>query len=141
MRSWTILADDSELDYIRTFLAQACTGTTVKHQAEAGSIYDEQAYTTATSRIFIFPPELMGSFSTRKVERYQLQLKESTEALLTTMYNHIQSACQTANRWGSVGTWTRPSTFCNIHVANGNKAFMKESFSRIIFIDVEWSIE
>ncbi|KKL49532.1 hypothetical protein LCGC14_2314590 [marine sediment metagenome] len=88
------MADDSELDYIRTFLAYASYDSTVKHYSEARKI----DMIDNTRRILIYPGELLnvnGSFYTK---RYRVQLSESSEANLMDTFNNLVNELQNLSR-------------------------------------------
>ena len=88
------MADDSELDYLRTLIAYFCTNSTVKHYSEIRKI----SAIDDTRRILIFPPELInvnGSFYTK---RYRVQLSEPSEADLMETFNNLLNGIDELNR-------------------------------------------
>lgn len=134
------MVDDSELDYIRTFLMKVHTATTAKHLEEAGNLM----LINDTQRMLVFPPEALGMSETRITKRYLVKISESSEANLTTALNNIQLGCLKANRRETITAWTRPSTWCYVTIANSTKAFLNIKTKRYdidLFLDIEWSIE
>ena len=79
------MADDSELDYLKTFLAYASPFSTVKHFSDVKKI---SAINTA-NRLLIFPGELMGVDGKFYIKRYKVQVSEPSEALLMVRLNKI----------------------------------------------------
>jgi len=132
------MADDSELDYIRTFLGCVHTVATVKHIEEAGNLM----LISDTQKMLVLPPEIVGIYATRVVKRYLVKISETTEANLTTAINNIQIGIEKSNRRETIASWTKPSTWCYIKFINSNKAFCNFKTKRYdidIYIDVEWS--
>ena len=134
------MADDSELDYLRTFLGKVHTAATVKHLEEAGRLLE----INDTQKMLVFPPEIIAVNETMITKRYLVKISESSEANLTTALNNIQIGIRKANTWQTITAWTRPSTWCNVFIANSTKAFFNTKTKRYdvdLYIDIIWSIE
>ncbi len=82
------MADDSELDYIRTFLAYASFDSTVKHYSEIRKI----SAIDDTRRILIYPGELLSVDGKFYKKRYKVQISETSEANLMETFNNIIEA-------------------------------------------------
>ena len=133
------MVDDSELDYIRTFLNNAHTGVTAKQFSEIKKI----DMIIDTSRMLVFPPEILGSDGDDFIwKRYKIQVSESTEALMSTAINNILIGIKKFNKRIAIGSFTRPSTMCHMKWSNSTKAFENPQTKRWdldCWIDIEWS--
>ena len=79
------MADDSELDYLRTFLTYACLNSTVKHFSEVKKI----SAINDTRRILVFPGELISVDGKFYTKRYKIKISETSEANLMETFNNI----------------------------------------------------
>jgi c-di-AMP phosphodiesterase-like protein len=134
------MVDDSELDYIRTFLGKVHTAATAMQIEEAGNL----ALINDTQRMLVFPGEILSVSSTRITKRYLVKVSETGEATLTTAINNIQIGILKANRRQTITAWTKPASWCTIRFANSNKQFYNLKTKRWdcdIYLDIEWSIE
>ena len=134
------MADDSELDYIATFLGKIHTAATVKHIDETGKITN----IADTQKMLLYPPEILGAYSTRMMKQYQITIIETSEANLTTALNNIQAGILKCNRRETITDFTKPSTWCYCELARSNKAFFNKKtskWSQDVYLNVEWSIE
>lgn len=136
------MADDSELDYLRTFLACVHTAATVKHLFETG----KSTNTADTQKMLVYPPELIGSDGDDFYwKRYLIKITEISEANLSTALNNIFIGIKKFNKRTAITSFTRPATMCHIRFANANRShFTKKSaaagiWSQDIWLDVEWS--
>lgn len=132
------MADDSELDYVRTFLGKIHTAATVKHISETGNLGN----IADTQRMLLYPPEIIAVYATRVVKRYLVKISETSEANLTTAINNIQIGVEKCNRREAITDFTKPSTWCYCEIANGGKAYTNLKtgrFDQDIWIDVEWA--
>ena len=79
------MADDSELDYLKTYLTYACYAITVKHFSEVkklSSIND-------TRRILIFPGEIISVDGKFYKKRYKIKISDTSEAQLMDSFNRL----------------------------------------------------
>lgn len=132
------MVDDSELDYIRTFLGKIHTAATVKQIQEAGNL----TYINDTQRMLVLPGELIAVFFNWYIKRYKVQISETSEANLTTAINNIIIGIEKLNRRETITAYTRPSTLIHCKLVNSNKAFFNATSQRWdcdIFLDFEWS--
>jgi len=135
------MVDDSELDHVRTFLGKVHTAATVKHIEEAGDII--KIVDATFQRMLVYPPEIIGIYSTRVEKRYLVKVSETSEANLTTAINNIQIGIEKANRRETITAWTKPASWCYIKFINSNKAFYNFKNKRYeldIYLDIEWSM-
>lgn len=136
------MPDDSELDYVRTFLHCVHTVATVKHKFETGKATN----INDTQKMIVYPPELIGSDGDDFYwKRYLIKITETSEANLSTALNNIFIGIRKFNKRTPITSFTRPGTMCHMRFANANKAhFTKKSatngiWGQDIYIDVEWS--
>ena len=92
------MADDSELDYLRTFIAYACEDSTVKHYSEVRKIDT----INATRRILVFPGEIISVDGKFYTKRYRIQLSEPSEANLMNTFNSLLDSIDKLAR-GQIG--------------------------------------
>lgn len=113
------MADDSEMDYLRTFLGYIHTTATVKHYTELRNLNAIQD----TSRMLIYPPEMTGAtpFYTEKL--FKVTLVEATEALMMAAINNIIIGCWKLNTRQAITSYTRPATFIQCKVVSSNQAY------------------
>jgi len=79
------LADDSELDYLRTFLQYACRLSTVKHYSEKRLL----SHINDTRRILIYPGVTLSTDGKFYKKRYKVKISDTSEAALTETFNLI----------------------------------------------------
>jgi hypothetical protein len=114
------LVDATHLDYIRTFLGKVHTVATVKHFVEQRSLEE----INDTSRMLIYPGEILGSYSNVVQERYVVKLYEESEALLITAINNIITGCWKLNSRQAITSYTRPAAFIYCEFKFSNKVFV-----------------
>ena len=133
------MVDDSELDYIRTFLNCVHTAATTKHIQEVGNLL----MVADTQKMLLFPPEILGSDGDDFMwKRYMVKVSETSEANLTTAINNILIGIKKFNKRIAITSFTRPTTMCHMKWSNSNKAyfnFKSKRFELDIWIDIEWS--
>ncbi len=78
------MADDSELDYLKTFFTHI-TSSTVETFSEVKKISN----IASTKRLLIFPPELINIDGKFYTKRYKISLLETSEANLMSTFNQI----------------------------------------------------
>ncbi len=131
------MADDSELDHIRTFLMKVHTTATAKSSSEVGRL----SMINDTSRILVFPPEIVGRYNNVFIKRYLVKLSEASEALLTAALDNILDGIQKANKRTAISEFTKPSTWINIEFISANKAFENRKTKRFyqdIILEIDW---
>lgn len=136
------MVDDSELDYIRTFLGLVHTAATVKHYPmEAGKV---DLISDATyEKILVHPGEIIGQDLTHITKRYPIEILESSEANLSTALENIEIGCEKANSWQTITSWTRPSKWCSVYIGKSEpaKIISGSGIAKIkIYLEVEWSV-
>lgn len=131
------MADDSELDYIRTFVGEVMTGYTVKQYSEAKKL----ANINDTQRALVLPGEILFVNDVYFVSRYKLQLSDATEAALTTGIKNLITGTKKYNR-RQTGP-TQVASMTHISVVSGNKTKEVGTNKRWkieLSIDVVWSV-
>lgn len=133
------MVDDSELDYIVTFLGKVHTAATVGQIETYGNL----GLIADTQKMFVLPGELIGSDGDDFYwKRYKIQISETSEANLMTAINNIFIGIRKFNKRTAITAYTRPATMCHIRFANSTKAYYNAKTKRWdvdIFIDIEWS--
>lgn len=132
------MADDSNLDYVRTFIAACHTTATVKQFSEAKNIN----LINDTERILIYPPELISVDFNHYTERYMVKLSEVNEAGLLGMRNDIITNIEKLNKRETIAGYTRETTLLNAILKYSNKAFeigITKRWEQDLFIDFEFS--
>lgn len=133
------MADDSELDFLRTFLAAVHSAATVKHIMESGSSLGN---IRASRKMLLFPGELISAHSERMRKRHLLKVAEDSEAHLTDALNNLQNGAAKLNRRESIDGYSKPSSLCYVELVSGRQAYGKENtgeFYQDIIIEAEWS--
>ena len=133
------MADDSELDYIRTFIGAVCTGYTVKSFSENKNIWG----INDTQRALVYPGELMTMGDYFSIKRYQVSFSDASESALTTGLNNLSIGCWKFNTRQTIAGYTKAASMDNIKVASGNKAWehgRTKRWDQDIYIDVQWVV-
>jgi hypothetical protein len=130
------MADDSELDYIRTFVGEVMTGYTIKQYSEVKNISN----IGDTQRGLVYPGEILSVSEVYFVSRYKLKLQDTTEAALTAGIKLLITGTKTYNR-RQAGV-TQVASMTHIVVNSGNKAYevgTTKKWNQDLFLDVVWS--
>lgn len=88
------LADDSELDYLRTLLLEIMPGFTVKHYSEVKNLN----LINDTKRALVFPGEILTMSDVYYETRYKLKISAPNEADLNTVVKKIIDGSKKYNR-------------------------------------------
>lgn len=134
------MVDNSELEYLRTFLGAAHSDATAKHKYEVGKM----ALINDTQKIMIEPGELLGlEKEDWYSKRYLVKLSEASEENLMVSLANIIAGIGKLNRRETITDYTRPSTLCHISIPYGQSTKKNNKsgrWSMALYIDVEWSI-
>jgi len=132
------MADDSELDYIKTFLGLVHTTMTFAHFSETRDITS----IADTERGLIYPPEIMNINNLFTIKRYSVLLSADTEANLTAAINNIAIGANKLNRRQTITSYTRETSLTHVVLINGNKAFEnnKKRWDQTISLDITWIV-
>ena len=133
------MADDSELDYIRTFCLAVMTGYTIKHSSETKELKNIDD----TQRGLIFPGEILYIGDVYKITRYKIQLSDATEAALTTGINNLIIGKKKYNRRETIAAYTPVASMTHISLSPGSisKEVGKAKRWKIeLSIDIVWSV-
>jgi hypothetical protein len=131
------LADDSELDYIRTFVGSVMTGYTIKHYTEIRNIN----LINDTQRGLVYPGTILTVNDVYFESRYLLKLSDATEAALTTGIKNLITGTKNYNR--RLTGPTQVASMTHISVVFGNQAYEHGSTKRWnqdLNLDVIWSV-
>lgn len=88
------LADDSELDYLRTLLLEIMPGFTVKHYTEQKNI----AHINDTKRALLYPGTILTMNDVYYETRYKLKISAPNEADLNTVVKKLIDGAKKYNR-------------------------------------------
>lgn len=125
------------LVFLATFLGKCHTTATVETFITRRNIN----FNNDTEAMLIYPGELISTSNNLYVMRYQVSLKEASEAGLTGMINDIITNINKLNKRLTVTGYTRETTLVHIEFGYGNKGFINKvgKYYRDIFLDVTWS--
>lgn len=132
------MADDSELDYVRTFVGEAMTGYTIKQFSEIKKL----SLIGDTQRGLVFPGEIISMGESYYVSRYKLQLSDATEAALTTGIKNLMIGIRKYNR--RLAGVTQVATMTHIRAIGSIKAFEQGQTKRWyndIILEITWAID
>jgi hypothetical protein len=131
------MADDSELDYIRTFVGEAMTGYTIKHYSEIRNLH----LINDTQRGLVYPGELLTVDEVYYEKRYKLKLEDTTEAALNTGMKNLISGIRKYNR--RIAGVTQVASMSVIRISSGNQAYevgSNKKWNMDIMLDITWSV-
>ena len=131
------MVDDSELDYIRTFIGSVMTGYTIKHYSEERQL----SLINDTQRGLVYPGEILTMNDVYFESRYNLKLSDTSEAALTVGIKLLIAGAKLYNRRLTGPTQVVGMTY--IKVVSGNKAFEDGGTKRWyqdINLDITWSV-
>jgi len=130
------MADDSELDYIRTFLGECMTGYTIKHFSECKQL----SQINDTQRGLVFPGELLTSDDVYYIKRYKVSFEDTTEAAFTTAFNLLRAGIKNYNK--RLAGVTQVAAMTHIRLVSGNRSFehgQTKKWYQDINLDITWS--
>lgn len=122
-----------------TFLGKVHTAATAGQIETYGNI----TLIDDTQRMFVLPGETVSTTAYSHVDRYKVQISETSEANLTTALNNIILGIWKLNTRQTIASYTRPSSLMNIEFVNSTKAYYNaktKRWDRDIYLDIEWSI-
>ena len=131
------MADDSELDYLRTFVGEVMTGYTVKHYSEVrniSSINDAQ-------KALVYPGELLYVNSVYYAKRYRLETSDATEAAITTGFKNLIAGTKKYNRRQTGPTQVASMTYISVSLGKQDEEVGKSKRWKLeLKLDVIWSV-
>jgi len=131
------MADDSELDYVRTFVGSVMTGYTIKQFSEVKKL----SLIADTQRGLVYPGEIITIHDVYFLTRYLLKLSDASESALTTGIKNLISGAQTYNARQTGPTQVADMT--HIRIIPGSKSFEQGQTKRWYIdlnIDITWSV-
>ena len=125
------------LVYLDTFLTACHSTATVETYITRRNIN----FNNDTEAMLIWPGELLSTSNNFYIMRYQVSLKESSEAGLTGMINDIITNINKFNKRLAIGGYTKEATLVHIEFAYSKRGFINKvgKYYRDIFLDVTWS--
>jgi hypothetical protein len=131
------MADDSELDYIRTFVGEVMTGYTIKQFSEVKTI----ASINDTQRGLVYPGEILTFNDVYYVTRYKLKLSDTTELSLTAGIKLLIAGAKKYN--SRLAGVTQVASMTHINLASANQAYedgITKRWNQDIMFDITWSV-
>ena len=131
------MADDSELDYVRTFIGSVMTGYTIKQFSEVKNI----SLINDTQRGLVYPGEMITIHDIYYTKRYKLALSDATEAALMAGYKLLITGAKTYNS-RQIGP-TQVASMTHIKIEPGTADYEHGSTKRwytTLNIDIVWSV-
>jgi len=129
--------DDSELDYIRTFVGEAMTGYTIKHYSENRVL----SRIDDTQRGLVHIGELIVADSIYKIKRYKLEFSDVTEAAITTGINNLIKGIKKYNR--RIAGVTQVASMVHIALTLGkqdSEVGTTKRWKKELELDITWSV-
>ena len=129
------MPDDSELDYLITFLDEATTSVTVKSFETIRKL----PLIAGTKKILIEPGELLSTDGPFYKKRYKIKIGLENEANMMSIINEIINGTLNYNK--RKAGFTYPTVMCNITFVYSNKGWVTTEgrWEYDVFLDVEWS--
>lgn len=109
------MADDSELDYIATFIGKVNTAHTVKTIETVRNIN----LINDTQSVLIFAGETVGNKKISIKRRYHIQYKDATEGALNSSFYALNEGIRKANARETITDWTRPTNLIGFTFISG----------------------
>ena len=131
------MADDSELDYIRTFVGEVMTGYTIKQFSEVKSL----ASINDTQRGLVYSGEILTFNDVYYVTRYKLKLSDTTELALTAGIKLLIAGAKIYN--SRLAGATQVASMTHINLTSANQAYedgITKRWNQDIMIDITWSV-
>ena len=131
------MADDSELDYIRTFIGSVMTGYTIKQFSEVKQL----SLINDTQRGLVYPGELLTSNDLYYIKRFKVSFSDTTEVAFTTAFKLLIAGIKNYNM--RLAGPTQVSDMVHITLVSGNKNFEHGTTKRWyqdINLDITWLV-
>ena len=131
------MADDSELDYVRTLLLEIMPGFTVKHYSEIKNI----SLINDTKKGLLYPGEILTFNDVYFVTRYKLKLSDANEVALTAGIKLLIAGAKLYN--SRLAGPTQVAAMTHIRLVSANQAYEVGTTKRWnidINIDITWSV-
>ncbi len=129
------MADDSELEYLTTFIEEVTTSLIVDNYKDRRNIGE----VASEKKCLIEPGEILSVDGSFYKKRYKIKLSLESEENIMSILNEIIDGTFTYNS-GASGL-TKVSVMCNIKFVYSNKAWVtsKGRWEYDIYLDVEWA--
>ena len=129
------MVDDSELEYLVTFIDEATTALTVNSYKDKRKIDNVDG----AKKCLIEPGEILSVDGAFFKKRYKVKLGLESEENIMAILNEIMAGIVKYNK--KDGTFTEVSVMCNIKFAYSNKAWVtpRGRWQHDFFLDVEWA--
>lgn len=131
------MADDSELDYIATFLGKVHTTHTIKTIETTRNIN----LIADTQSILVYAGETIKSDIITIKRYYHLQYKDTTEAALNASLYGLNEGIRKANARITITDWTRPSSLIGLKIISGSADYFQikgGNWYGNVIIEAEW---
>jgi len=132
------MPDDSELDYIRTFLGEVMTGYTIKQNSEEKQL----SRINDTQRGLIYLGEIIRIDDVYYVKRYRFEISDTTEIAITTGIKNLIEGIKKYNR--RIAGPTQVASMTHIEMVPRGKADEEvgtsKRFKMELSIQITWSV-
>ena len=132
------MADDSDLDYVRTFVGEEMTGYTIKQFSEVKNL----SLISDTQRGLVYPGEIITINDVYYVKRYKLALSDATEAALITGYKLLIKGARLYN--SRLAGPTQVASMTHIKIEPGTQDYEHGATKRwytTFNLDITWSVD
>lgn len=134
------MVDDSELDYLATFIGKVNTTHTVKTIETVRNINTIED----TQSVLIYSGETIGAGSYSVKRQYKLQYKDVTEAALNSSIYAIVEGIRKLNAREAIAAYTKPNSLIGIKfISSANDYFHIGAgnwYGNNVKIEAEWLI-
>ena len=132
------MADDSELDYIHTFLEAVTTSLAVETFETTRRI----DVISGDKKALVYVGELMWIDGKFYKKRYLVKLSMETEITMMAIINEIIIGCYKYNN-RTIGGYTYAAPMCNVNLAYGSRSFVTNNgrYKQDLWLDVEFASE
>jgi len=129
------MTDDSNLDWIRTFIGKVHIAATVKHEGEVKDI----TKIDDPQRILIHNGISVAQFLNSYENRHEIEIEDTSETGLTSGLNNIINGINKLNDRKEISGYTKPPTLNRIEfVPRGEVENTTKCWRKVIEIDVKW---
>ena len=128
------MADDSELEYIDTWLTSVTTSLTVETIKTKKNVN----YISGTKKALIFPGETLWIDDSFYKKRYLIKLSLDSEESFMSIFNEMVEGCKLYNT--TRAGLTSVGVMCNIEIPYTGKGFIEVNgrMNQDIWLDIEW---
>jgi hypothetical protein len=126
------MVDDSELDYLHTWLEAVTTNLAV----DTWETKRRVGLMSGDKKALIYPPEILWVNGSFYKKRYKITISMENEANMMSIINEIIEGIRAYNELRTNAI----ASMCNLELAYSNKAFVEANgrWNQDFWLDVEW---